>query len=707
MDAVTRNEGSQLRDFLKSKRFFFLVLFWHFILYIVLYFNVSSVRQIIAFIYLAYFPGSILLKMLRFERLETEEEILFTVGLSVAFLMFFGLLLNELLPIIGILEPLTLKPILLSISFVLLLFSYFIPSHINILPDFSNLSRLSKFSICLPMIGLLGIFTLSAFGENFVLILLIFIVCGLVIVSVSRIQQLTSKDISIIILAIAFALFFGLNVDLLNGYVHGPGDQPIEYYAFKLTEMNSRWYSGSVPSSDLGMFPVYSMASVTILPSIFSVFLGVQSEWVIFILYTFIVSFVPLSAYLLYKRQTNITSAFIATFFLATVAIGKSWGPARQMAASLFFEMLILIILEKKFSPKKHSLLFITFSSALVISHYSLSYIFLYLMLFTWVIPRILKKEEKISTTLVITFAAICFSWYIFVTASATFDNFVNALNMVLSKATTQFWSLEARGSASKGVGLFLPTSTINQISGIFFYISEGFIFVGFIKLLFKRNETKLSFLYKVIIFASMCLIFLNILIPGLADTFLMERFFITAVMVIAPLFVLGGETIAKLIPKLKMKESLAIPFIMMVLIPLFLFQTGTIYVLFKDYTTSIIGINGWDETTRYLTLSNYHDVNGAKWLLKHADADNLVVYSDWPAKYSVLTAYGFIDRNHIQTLSNVTKTVEPKSFIYLTNFNNQVGLLLIEYPYNITEISDLLDGSNPVYSNGNCIIYR
>jgi uncharacterized membrane protein len=184
-----------------------------------------------------------------------------------------------------------------------------------------------------------------------------------------------------------------------------------------------------------------------------------------------------------------------------------------------------------------------------------------------------------------------------------------------------------------------------------------------------------------------------------------MSRFYVTMVVIVALLFVLGGEAIIKIIPKLKEKESLVMPLIMMVLIPLFLFQTGFLYAVSGDYTTSVVGIKSWTQAERYFSISDYWDVNGAKWLPKYANPDNITIYSDWRAA-PALMSYGLIDSNRILALSNTSKTIDKGSLIYLSHFNNDAELLLEKYVLNITDVSYLLENADMVYSNGNTTIF-
>jgi len=77
----------------------------------ILGFNVPVVRPITGFVYLTFIPGILLLRILRIHKLSAAETLLYSVGLSIALLMLTGLLMNFILPLIGVSEPISLVPL--------------------------------------------------------------------------------------------------------------------------------------------------------------------------------------------------------------------------------------------------------------------------------------------------------------------------------------------------------------------------------------------------------------------------------------------------------------------------------------------------------------------------------------------------------------------------------------------------------------------
>ena len=89
------------------------------LLYISIWLNIPIFRQIIVFIYLSFLPGFLLLRIMKMNGINTVDTILFSVGLSLTFSMFTGLLINEL-NLIGVSQPLSTVPLTIGLSFLTL-----------------------------------------------------------------------------------------------------------------------------------------------------------------------------------------------------------------------------------------------------------------------------------------------------------------------------------------------------------------------------------------------------------------------------------------------------------------------------------------------------------------------------------------------------------------------------------------------------------
>ena len=89
--------------------------------------NIPFLRQIFGFFFLTFLPGLIILQILKINKIQSTEKFILSVGLSIAFLMFFGLLLNNSSLGLGYTTPLLTVPLLISFNltvFTLIFIAY-------------------------------------------------------------------------------------------------------------------------------------------------------------------------------------------------------------------------------------------------------------------------------------------------------------------------------------------------------------------------------------------------------------------------------------------------------------------------------------------------------------------------------------------------------------------------------------------------------
>jgi len=82
--------------------------------------QIPILRQFIGFIYLIFVPGILILRILKIHNLGNIETLLYTVGLSIITLMFTGFFMNMIYPFFGIPGPISLTPLIITISALVL-----------------------------------------------------------------------------------------------------------------------------------------------------------------------------------------------------------------------------------------------------------------------------------------------------------------------------------------------------------------------------------------------------------------------------------------------------------------------------------------------------------------------------------------------------------------------------------------------------------
>ena len=77
--------------------------------------DLPAIRQLIGFFFLTFIPGVTLLRTFRIHNLNLAKTILYSVGLSIAFVMFDGFIINTILFHTGITKPITLTNLTTSL----------------------------------------------------------------------------------------------------------------------------------------------------------------------------------------------------------------------------------------------------------------------------------------------------------------------------------------------------------------------------------------------------------------------------------------------------------------------------------------------------------------------------------------------------------------------------------------------------------------
>jgi uncharacterized membrane protein len=650
------------------------------------------------------------------------EKVVFSVGLSVAFLMIIGLFLDLIAPLGGFNDPLSTNLIVISISLILLplsLVSSYDEETFKIKLAGPRIFFLVALSIILLVLGIAGIMIVNASGNNILLLLSIISISLIIGVACASEKLIPPRFYPwILILSCVVLLFFVSNVtSLLTNYILG-SDQWGEFAAFRFTNMLSSWSPTGITFPFFVDLPTSSMLSVTVLPTIFEKITGFNSSWLFKILYPSVACFLGLGTYVLYRTQTEKKVAFLAAFFFITVSVGKLWGTDKQLIAELFFVLLFLLIFNKRLPRLKKDILFIIFSAGLVVSHYGLADIFMIVIVSTWVILTLtdyLKKgsfsilQTKIPFDLVLIYLTMIFGWDIYVGSSSVFGLLSQTANTVITNLN-QFFNLQSRGTALQGIGIIATPNILNRLSTYLFLFTELLIVLGFVWIVIRKKRTGFTFEYKIISALFLAMISLNIILPRLADTLLMSRYYQTTLFVLSPLAIIGGKTILEHIPKIKIKPKYFFPILaFLIFIPFFLFQTGFVYEVTGEQNYSqTLDMHQWDSLRLYDNFANPKEVSGAIWLSEYLNGSSISNVLTDSRSFSFLVGYGPIGLRYWSLLtSETTGSLGNNQFLYLSPENVINGKLEGGDNINYTQISPILGSTNHIYSNGGCEVYE
>ena len=691
------------------------------VVFLVIFLDIEFARQVIVSLYLIFIPGYVLLKALRIEISNKTELILFSVGLSIAFVMLIGLLLNSLS---FVQEPLSTLPILLVTSVCVLLISFLSyiwkrEEFILGFPRDMKVSHLVPYFL-LPLLGVVGMLLVRASGNNSLLILTIIVISVfLALGSFGKIPA-SHYPFAIVSLAATLLLMTFLTSNYLNGF-----DVHFEYTVFSATKNISYWNPSlglnvNAPYAWMYFYVSNSMLGSTIYPVVFSNLANIAGTQVFNILYPLIFSLVPLALYQFLKEQWGKKVAFLSVlFFISNAVFFDFRNNSRQMLADLFFIVLFLIFFKKDMKDSDKWLLIPFFGFGLLTSYYMLNYVFLALILLTGFFASISNraKKRKISLTAVFFLVISTFVWYIYV-SWGPFDRLIQSLSYNITNAINELFFFGTRsGQVLYATDILASPNLLHQGGRIIFYVSVALILIGFFILVVKRNKQKLDSEYRILTYISMFALSLVIILPRFAYELQLTKWYHTTLIFLSPLFVLGGLTFFKVLlrPFVDVgdkKKRYAFAMITMVLVPFFLFQTGFMYEVMEDAYPSSIPLSGYrmDDLTRLqYNLINERDFYGASWLSEHTDSSDRRVYSDVVTLDNVfwITLMDYDMANRI--LFNGTAIFESPSYIFLSDYDTKTGSIWNKISFGnetwkFSEIS-ILDTDNDfkgkIYSNG------
>ena len=668
-----------------------------------MFFDVPVARQVVGFIYFTFFPGFVIIKLLKMDEIDGWETLIFSVGISVAFLMLVGLILNEFYLLLRVANPLSLMPLMIIFnSFIL--FGGIILSLRKENVKIMRVKTLELFPLVLflilPILSVLGAMWVNVYENNLILIFTILAIALLFsLVAISN-KFLPPKLYPLAVFMISISLLY--HSSLISNYLVSFGsDNPVELFIFKVTKNNKNW--SSQESGRLN-----PLLSLTILPVIYSILLKISPTWVFKLIYPLIFSFGSVALYQLWRKNMKKKWAFISTFFFMSMNTyyTELLGLNRQMIAELFFILLLLLFFTKIKSSKK-SILFFLFSFALITSHYALAEIFLFFISTVFFFLTIKKFPNKnITFTMIILYFVLMFFWYIYTANSDIFTSMVSFGRYVIDQLD-QFLDPASRGeSVLRGLGLVASPTIWNTFSRVFAYLTEFFIVVGFIALVTKRINVHFNREFFMLIIVAMAFLAALIVVPGLANTLNMSRFYHILLFFLAPLCVVGAEFLVKLVDKRRTVLGASIV-MLTVLVPYFLFQTGFVY----EFT----GVQSWSLPLSKHRMDNsflhnlgYFDeseVISSMWISTNVDVEKSKTYGDAPSYFGVLAGYGMVIGNK-GIISNVTK-LSSNDNVYLNRVNVVEDIIIGSGLWNTTDIKHIFGFVSKIYSNSGCELYK
>ncbi len=495
------------------------------------------------------------------------------------------------------------------------------------------------------------------------------------------IYRMNKNEYPLIIYCISLSLL--LHSSLISNYIWG-WDINFEYKYSNIVLTNHIW---NVDNNN----PLNSMLTTVILSPILSMFTGLNLVTIFKIIFPIIFAFVPVMLYYIYD---HIFSKYIAIYSTLLLIFSYEYYTEmlqliRQQIAEFIIVLIILlyVVNKSKFQAKNNNILFLILSFALIISHYTITYLYLFVITISYIIYYVYRKNNNIKFNIpfnhILLIYLIAILWYLYSSFSKTMLILINLLTRINSILLSDLFNPQK----IQALNIILnPQNTLVQFLYKFIYLFFQVMIVFGLLIFIYKNRKNLNTYYILSVVFLMFLI-LNLFIPYLSNSINTSRIYHISLLILSPYSIIGILSLSNLL-RLKLRRNIY-KIISILLIIYFCFNNGLIY-----YASSINNTIMLNKNIDFPIFSN-QDVNTSEWFIKVNDNQTIFVDS-----YRIFLFYGKFYNNIIE----INNSIPKNSLVYLSQYNVNNLELTISYANqsNLKQIKYEYFNSNIIYTTKN-----
>ena len=731
---------------------------------------VPIVRPLCGFVYLTVLPGVLILRISRIRNLDTTRALLYGAGLSIATLTIAGLLMNFILPRLGVANPLSLMPLLIVIGGIVSIAAFLVYFRDR------NLTSVSSFSIssaALPQLSLLAlILFLSVFGTyvaNYyqtgaVLMFMIAIIAAVAILV--GFDQIQSEHFPLFIYVISASLLY--HMALISPNMMAWGDSATEYWTASSVTLSGFW-NVAIPHTD-----VFSPSTaLTILMPIYSFTLNVGLTTIFKLVFPLLYSLVPVCIYLIVKTQTKNNDKiaffssliFISYFGFFTIMLGQS----RLMIAELFFMLILFLWVDKRVNRAKSQYFVLLFAFCLIFSHYTLGYILATLFVCAWLLfslkqGRLMLRESaqryasqskadagnnppdssqamrprriarsNLTVAFIALFVILTLFWALAVANSSIYAIGIDAVSRAVSGLQTDF--LNSKSIQGLGEAVAPRNTPAAIVLKILNYCVQGFIIIGVLATLVRRDRFRFTTEYLALSVGFLLLLLTTMFVPFMPFGVGADRLYGISLLLLSPFCVIGaiavfcylGCSLKKtgLLQDLSYNQTTSMHAISVFFAIYLLFATGVIAQLASEPTSVALSPAFVASRPHF----NDQEVASADWLAS-VKVDSLNTHADFFNAHLTLMSSGqfypllVYDTDNVQhlfyrdPLNGTLFNVSEKGYFFFGTENIKNGTIEVTptglssrasfstIPIQGSQLNATLATRSMVYNSGGAYIY-
>ncbi|MGA2884986.1 MAG: DUF2206 domain-containing protein [Halobacteriota archaeon] len=688
--------------------------------------NIPFVRPICGFLFFTTIPGLLIIYALRLGKIGTLKTGVMAVGLSLLFLIFAGLFFNGVYSVVGITNPLSVPYLLPSLSFALFLFAivaYRLNKDDRPFVTIPNLPSLLNANGCLPLLLIPSLFPFLAIAgtylmntqQNNSLLVALFLLIPLYVVALVILQR--RRDIAPVVFPVTIVLISSallLTVGLTSNYLVG-ADVQGEYLVYQQVVSSQHWIfvSNVVASDTIG---------TSLLPAVYQLITGINGVYMFKLVFQLILSVTPLVVYIIARKYLTAIYAFLASFlFMAQLQfIVNIQSSMAEETALLFFALAFMVLLADDLKAQRKTLLFLSFATGAILTHYTTSGILILVLLIANGIAvaiaayyRFARRDDArklarpvITFTMIVILFAIYFLWY---NQLAQATNVTGFLRVTVSHFSQLFILNSRNPGVLEAVGQNIVTlpQRVRDYTDDLLYVIIG---IGVLVIFFKRETKLYGNRYAFLALASGILAVLWLVIPYLSVYGIARLLQLLLVLLAVPFFI-GVFAILK---KLKItRQRYLLSVVLLILLVQFACSSLLLDQAFGVPNSIVLNRSGtsWDEYYIY-----NQEVIAAQWLKNNA-ARTSTVAADGGGGLRLEVAQ--FQQSNVISFGAHNSSAAP--YVYLS-YANVLGNFSFVSVSNIThlttqsgytsggqvsnQVASLLSAKSKIYDNGKSTIY-
>ncbi len=587
--------------------------------------------------------------------------------------------------------------------------------------------KLSVFAILILFLPLIGAVS-SRYGDR-QLLLAVFLIAALSVYFVlcprsGGAPGSNDRFFTIIIFSVSLSLLLSQSLasdNLIGWDIHS------EYNVFSQVSREGAWRPNAYIQYN-------SVLSVSILPVILNIVSALNGITIFKFIFPLIYSMAPVLLYRLCRRILQPEASFLAVFLF--MAYQSFYVELIALARQEVAEILLLLSLLLLFSPRIQGgprlvlirILILILTLGIVTAHYSIAYLYLFLLMSSFLLSRVFPKKipELVNLPMLALAGTATVTWYAFIAGGLDFGTLVRFISNI---SLADLFDPQARPTiVSRFFGFGVLPGLLHVLNRITYYLVNLAIILGFFVFILKRQKSGAERRMIPLMTSGMLLLGSAVVIPQFAFGLNFTRLYHIALLFVSPCFVYGSDALSStssrlisVVPQVFSRVSLLLQSKRVlpatILFLFLLFDSGWVWAVSMDRPTSILldrdrMLSYPDPSLRTSFFSYYtapEDIAAALWLRPQL-ANIRSACADYFSRDQVLTSYGQIRSYSGSVFSYLPRQCDFHGYVYLSTLNTIYGIgtrsNYLNSTWSVSEISAELFSDNVIYSNGGAKIY-